>query len=238
VNARAATRSATPVRLARRRRRWLGMPLAALVLVMALWAAGFVWFAATMPSEVEDPASATDAVVVLTGGRQRIDSGLALLADGKAKKLFISGVNPAVRLSELLHLSPKMPEWVECCIVLGRTADDTVGNAEETAEWMQREGFTSLRLVTAAYHMRRSLLEFRRAMPAAVIVPHPVFPENVKAAWWAWPGTASLVATEYGKYLAALFRASVPLLPEHRQHKEAGCAPGACRPASANGSRA
>ena len=219
MNAGATTEPEAGARPQRRRLRWLAAPLAALVLAALVWAAGFVWFAATMPSLVDDPETATDAVVVLTGGRQRIDAGLALLADGKAKKLFISGVNPQVKLGELLRVSPKMPEWVECCIVLGREADDTVGNAAETAEWMQREGFRTLRLVTAAYHMRRSLLEFRRAMPDAVIVPNPVFPQRVKAAWWAFPGTASLVATEYGKYLAAVFRRSLPLLPEHRAHQ-------------------
>jgi uncharacterized SAM-binding protein YcdF (DUF218 family) len=77
----------------------------------------------------------------------------------------------------------------------------------ETHEWMARQGYTSLRLVTASYHMQRSLLEFHRAMPAARIVPHPVFPDGfMRDAWWRWPGTLSLIVTEYHKYLAALAR--------------------------------
>ena len=60
-------------------------------------------------------------------------------------------------------------------------------------------------MVTGAYHMPRSLLEFRRAMPGAVLIAHPVFPTHVKLSqWWRWPGTASLVATEYSKYLMSL----------------------------------
>jgi hypothetical protein len=61
--------------------------------------------------------------------------------------------------------------------------------------------------------MRRSLLEFRLAMPDLVIIPHPVFPENVKQSqWWLWPGTAHLIASEYTKYLATWVRhwAEVP----------------------------
>jgi uncharacterized SAM-binding protein YcdF (DUF218 family) len=55
--------------------------------------------------------------------------------------------------------------------------------------------------------MPRSLLEFERAMPEIEIVPHPVFPEQVKQQhWWAWPGTAALLMNEYLKYLAALAR--------------------------------
>ena len=69
---------------------------------------------------------------------------------------------------------------------------------------MEAEHFTSLRLVTAAYHMRRSILEFRRAMPGATIIAHPVFPDAFKRdQWWRWPGTVHLLATEYTKYLAA-----------------------------------
>jgi len=191
-----------------RRRRLLLVPLVGLLLAAALWSGGLVWFAGAIPRTVADADTPTDAVVVLTGGRQRLESGLQLIADGKAQKLLISGVNPSVDLHELLRVSsPHMPEWVACCIVLGYEADNTVGNAHETAAWMRREGYGSLRLVTAAYHMPRSLLELRRALPGVTIIPHPVFPEKVmQARWWAWPGTLSLIVGEYHKYLGALFR--------------------------------
>jgi uncharacterized SAM-binding protein YcdF (DUF218 family) len=72
---------------------------------------------------------------------------------------------------------------------------------------MREQGLRSLRLVTAAYHMPRSLLEFRRVLPNAEIVPHPVFPEPVKQrGWWPWPGSASLIVSEYSKYLVARAR--------------------------------
>ena len=105
-----------------------------------------------------------------------------------------------------------------CCIILGHAADDTVGNAYETAAWINAEGFASLRLVTAAYHMQRAMLEFRRAMPAVLIVPHPVFPDAFKKdQWWRWPGTAHLLATEYTKYLGALARPLlIPKPPERK----------------------
>jgi uncharacterized SAM-binding protein YcdF (DUF218 family) len=53
--------------------------------------------------------------------------------------------------------------------------------------------------------MPRSLLQFRRAMPDLDIVPNPVFSENFRQGdWWRWPGSASLIVTEYSKYLVAL----------------------------------
>ncbi|HTV89221.1 MAG TPA: YdcF family protein [Stellaceae bacterium] len=149
-------------------------------------------------------ATPTDAIVVLTGGRLRLEAGLALLAAGKGKRLFISGVNPRVDRGMLLRILGPAAEREACCIVLGRRSDDTFGNAVETAAWMRREGYTSLHLVTSWYHMRRALLEFRRAMPRVRIIPQPVFATHVDPeGWWGRHGAVLLVLGEYEKYLAS-----------------------------------
>jgi len=183
-------------------------PLAITAGVLALiWFGGLAWFAHTIPAEITDPDSETDAIVVLTGGSLRVQSGLALMAAGKAKKLFVSGVYHGTDVAALLRVSRQSPDKVACCIVLGYAADNTLGNALETAAWMKAEGFRSLRIVTANYHMPRSLLEFSRAMPDIRIIAHPVFPERVRQErWWTWPGTAGLIIEEYDKYLLALLR--------------------------------
>ena len=183
--------------------------VAVLAVLFIAWLAGLVWFAHRIPRP-QDPISqqATDAVVVLTGGPLRLKAGLELLEEGKAKKLFVSGVSRRVDLSELLRTAQTRPEAVACCIALGHEAADTTGNAAETRAWMEHEGFHSLRLVTANYHMQRSLVEFRYAMPDMTIVPNPVFPESFKRNhWWAWPGTFALIVSEYQKYVAAATRA-------------------------------
>ena len=180
---------------------WLGR--GALALLM-LWFGGLAVFVAASLWRSTDPSAMTDAIVVPTGGHLRIETGLQLLAAGKAKKLFISGVNQRVDRDELLHALGQAPERSACCIVLGHTAENTFGNARETADWMRAEGYHSLRLVTGWYHMPRSLLEFERAMPGATIIAHAVFaprldPEN----WWSWHGAPLLVLGEYNKYLMA-----------------------------------
>ena len=190
--------------------------LRAVLLVAAacclLWLSGLLWFAT--PPAADTRAAATDAIVVLTGGSLRLQSGIDLLREGKGRKLFVSGVNQQVDLDELLGVSGHAPDWALCCVVLGHQADNTFGNAQETAQWMRRQGFRSLRLVTAWYHMPRSLLELDRAMPEVEIIPHPVFPEEVSQVnWWASRSTALLLASEYGKYLAALLRPVVERLP-------------------------
>jgi uncharacterized SAM-binding protein YcdF (DUF218 family) len=169
-----------------------------------LWLDGLLWFATPPPADTR-PAP-TDAIVVLTGGSLRLQSGIDLLRDGKGRKLFVSGVGQQVDLEDLLG-SGNLPDWALCCIVLGHQADNTLGNAQETAQWIRSQGFHSLRLVTAWYHMPRSLLEFGRALPEIDIVAHPVFPDQVKQAnWWARRGTAALLVSEYMKYLGALSR--------------------------------
>jgi uncharacterized SAM-binding protein YcdF (DUF218 family) len=188
-------------------RRRLSLPAASIIALLALWLGGFVWFLHAIPDEVRDPETATDAIVVLTGGSLRVQSGIALLAAGKAKKLFVSGVNPGTDVAALMRAEHQSKVPPACCVVLGHEADNTLGNAEETALWMRREGFHSLRLVTASYHMPRSLLEFSRTMPDVRIVAHPVFPENVmQGYWWARPRTTLLILAEYQKYLLALAR--------------------------------
>lgn len=178
-----------------------------LVFLLA-WAVGLVWFARHLPSAVADPDRRTDAIVVLTGGQGRLRQGLDLLSARKADKLFVSGVHRGVEAAQLLEISRRAPEELACCVTLGYEADDTHGNAVESARWIGEQGFRSLRLVTATYHMPRSLLEFRRAMPEIEIVPHPVFSPRFKQEdWWRWPGSASLLATEYSKYLLAFLGA-------------------------------
>ena len=194
--------------------RRLGQGAAALFVA---YLGGLVWFADSMADAVDDASTTTDAIVVLTGGSQRVQTGLQLLTAGKAKKLFVSGVYHGTDVAALLHVQRQSPDAVQCCIVLGHTADNTYGNAQETAAWMRQEGYRSLRLVTANYHMRRALLEFSRAMPEARIIPHPVFPDTVRERWWAWPGTLDLIIGEYDKYLWALVR---PWLPSGKPDTE------------------
>ena len=173
-----------------------------------LWLCGLLWFAEGIDDfNRNDGAFVSDAIVVLTGGSERLGAGFDLLSHGKGHKLFISGVYRGVHIDQIMMGQALSPELLSCCVVLGHRAENTEGNAEETAEWMKSEGLKSMRLVTSNYHMRRSLIEFHRAMPNIKIIPHPVSAETVRLEeWWRWPGTAELIVTEYNKYLGALVR--------------------------------
>ena len=176
-------------------------------LVLGAWGLGLAWFVGELPATAPSEPAGTEAVVVLTGGSRRIAAGLELLARGEARKLLISGVHPDVMKTEIASANPRALDLSDCCVILDYLATDTIGNAQETARWMKQEGFSSLTVVTASYHMPRSLAEFRRAMPDVRLVAYPVFPEGFKRdEWWRWPGSAALVILEYHKYTLAKIR--------------------------------
>lgn len=176
----------------------------AVIFIVVFWFVGLFVFASGIPQPGPVPPSRTDAIVVLTGGSGRVGEGLSLLERGLADKLFISGVYRGVDVAALVRAARQAPGPDQWRIALGYSADSTSGNARETAEWMRAQGYRSLRLVTASYHMPRSLLEFRRVMPNIRIVIHPVHPSRFKSdGWWLWPGSARLVIIEYNKYLLA-----------------------------------
>jgi len=201
------------------RRTVIRVVIPGLVLAIGLWFGGLLWFAAQIPYPGPVSTEQTDAIVVLTGGSERLDAGLRLLTEGYAAKVFVSGVARGVDLATLLRVARQRPEKVACCVAIGYHADNTAGNARETSEWMRAQGYSSLRLVTADYHMPRSLLEFRRTMTKILIVPHPVFPAQFKRKrWWLWPGTASLLTSEYIKYLLA--RLGMPAMADNGNNSD------------------
>ncbi|MEQ8370306.1 MAG: YdcF family protein [Alphaproteobacteria bacterium] len=192
-------------RFSRRRRARHARRLALAALAAALvWLAGFFWFAQSLPTADADSDIHTQAIVVLTGGGGRLEAGLDLLAAGAAERLFVSGVYRGVDVVELLQSQRHSPEQVACCITLGYTATDTRGNAVETARWIAAQDLNSLRLVTAHYHMRRSLLEFRRALGDVTVIANPIVPPEMSGRpWWRTWRATRLLAIEYSKFLIA-----------------------------------
>ncbi len=200
-------------RSTRLRRKSIGLLARTLLVVLAVIlpiAVGFARFMANLPPPTSD-TSQTDAIVVLTGGGDRIPAALTLLQEGKAKKLFVSGVHRGVDVENLLKIdaapSPKPDPALANRIDLGDMAADTFGNSVESVAWMRANNFKSLRLVTADYHMGRALIEFRMEAPDLVIVPNPIHPAGiVDGRWWRERSTVTLLVGEYGKYMVVRWR--------------------------------
>ena len=199
----------------------------------ALLLAGFALFLGQSRAKPQVPLQRTDGIAVLTGGPERVEAGLRLLAEGKAAHLIVSGVGRSAELADLARsnnvpaaalpavalpltverldgdeatdapppegpaLTPAAPSAVTPpTVTLGRFATSTRGNGMEIADWAREHGIHSLRVVTAGYHMPRSLLELRRNLPDVLLVPHPVQAQGPR------PG---LLAREYAKLIGAMF---------------------------------
>ena len=97
----------------------------------------------------------------------------------------------------------------DCCADLGYAAEDTRGNAQETKAWTEAHDFHSVLLVTARYHMPRSLQEFSTAMPGVAFTPYPVEQGRIDlAGWWRYPNTVLLLHREYVTRSASWSRAA------------------------------
>jgi uncharacterized SAM-binding protein YcdF (DUF218 family) len=133
-------------------------------LLVLLYALGFVLFAFTLgkPAQVNAPAS--DAAVVLTGGPGRIEHAIDVLRSGKARRLLVAGVDPAVTKPDLARRIPGSSKWLACCVDLGSESVDTRSNAEEASRWLAKHSYRSVRLITSDWHMRRARYEFQRVL--------------------------------------------------------------------------
>ena len=186
--------------------------LVLVLVVVAIWIAGLLAFADRIVrlTPAEDPVAA-DGIVALTGGSDlRLEAASRLLEDGKGRRLLVSGVNRRATRQDLLGVTGAAKPIFDCCVDLGFTAADTVGNARETAEWARSLGYRSLILVTADYHMPRALLELKATLPEARIAAYPVATPALDARHWQASGEAARrMVLEYSKYLAILVREAV-----------------------------
>jgi uncharacterized SAM-binding protein YcdF (DUF218 family) len=191
-------------RWARPRLKMVVIAIGALLMMAGL---GFLLFWALIHQGQPQDLRRADAIVALTGGEARIPEAVRLLSQGKGRRLLISGVNPTTTRQELASLAPNSQHLFRCCIDVGREARDTVGNADETSQWARERRFRSLIVVTADYHMPRSLAELRRTLPDIELIPYPVQQRNVHVdTWWAHPGTLQLMLTEYLKFMPSFTR--------------------------------
>ncbi len=174
-----------------------------LLAFILLWVGGLAYFIYNL-SQVEMPVNdKTGGIVVLTGGKNRLQEAVRLLEKGMANKLFISGVNAKVTEQELQAALGIPKKLADCCIESGTKAKDTVGNAQEISLWVARSHMSSIRVVTSLEHMPRVMVEMRRLMPDIVMIAHPVGqwrPENIRFL---------SLAREYSKYLVSVMRARI-----------------------------
>jgi uncharacterized SAM-binding protein YcdF (DUF218 family) len=172
-----------------------------LAVLVVVYIVGFVIFVTNLPT----PAHVRPAqgIVALTGGDERLAAAVNLLEDREGQRLLISGVHQATTKAELKKRTHGGARF-DCCADMGYSAENTRGNAQEAANWAHAHRFSSLIVVTARYHMPRSLTEFQAAMPDVKLEAYPVEPQDIDlSGWWYDPRALHILHSEYAKYLAS-----------------------------------
>lgn len=182
--------------------------LSFLLFLVLLWFIGFIAFNHRINNFKIEAGEKADAIVILTGGRNRLREAVKLLNAGKAEKMFISGVDRETSL-KALQKRKDVEIFNSENVTLDKKSTNTVENAIEAAQWVKEHKIRSIYLVTSNYHMPRSMVEFRYYSPKLEIISYPVFSEKVTKQWWKNRHSFVLLAGEYNKFLYVLVRDSL-----------------------------
>ncbi len=176
-------------------------------LLVCLWLGGFLTYFHDIRQPAPISPGRAGGIVILTGSPARLSTGFDLLTEGAGNRLLVSGVNSKVTRETLRQALGQSSNLMDCCVDLGRVAQNTVGNAEETARWAESNNFQSLIIVTSAYHMPRSLVELKRQLPNTKLIAYPVKSILSKSNGNGLSlNNLVVLVGEYNKYLFSLIR--------------------------------
>ena len=167
------------------------MTVRAASVVLLLYVLLFAIFSVTLGAPA--PAgTTTEAIVVITGGKGRIEEGIKRLGQHHAQRMLIAGADPSVTKADLARRLGGRQELLGCCVDLGSESVDTRSNAEEAKRWLDAHGYRTVMLITSDWHMRRARYEFASHLGRA----YEITPDAVRTE----PELMTLFA-EYNKYL-------------------------------------
>lgn len=151
-----------------------------------------------------------DAIVVLAGGKGRVEEGVRLFRASRANFLFFVGVDPSVRKSDLYRFKPGDPPSEN--VILEKSSRNTLENSILGRDVIVSRDVHSVLLLTSRYHLKRASILFRNSLPKNIsIIPYPVDTVNLKESWWNHGGSFHLLFSEFYKY--CLLRAFFTLAP-------------------------
>ncbi|MDD2366912.1 MAG: YdcF family protein [Desulfuromonadaceae bacterium] len=151
-----------------------------------------------------------DAIVVLAGGKGRVEEGVRLFKGERARFLFFVGVDPSVRKSDLYR--PKKGDPSDERVFLEKSSRNTLENSIFGRDVILHSRVHSILLITSRYHLKRASILFRNSLPKNItIIPYPVDSANFKESWWNHGGSFQLLFREFYKY--CLLRAFFALAP-------------------------
>ena len=161
----------------------------------------------TTPGSIK-PCEAVDAIVAVSGGdtSARTREAITLYQNGWAPKLIFSGAaqdKTGPSNAEAMRREARSLGVPDGDIITEELGATTKQNADNTQDILERNGISSVILVTSAYHQRRAGLEFtKRAAGTVTVYNHPVMSDNQWSAfWWVTPSGWYLAIGEFIKIL-------------------------------------
>ncbi len=170
-------------RVARRKVTRLALPLLAGYLL--LFHSSLPWWVAG-PLRGAEPTHQADAIVVFAGGvgesgkarggyQERVKQAVDLYQQGLASQvIFSSGYTFVFREAEVMKELAVALGVPASAILVETQAADTHQNVIYVAKILQQHQWQSILLVSSPYHMRRSLLTWRKSAPEIQVIAVPV----------------------------------------------------------------
>lgn len=160
----------------RPRRRGRRRAIVVLLLLLLGGAALPHLLSARLPAPSGPPA---DAILVLTGGENRIAEGYRAWRQGKAAHLFILGAGREATLERILPELPRLSAAEREHLHIEGWSENTLENSFSARTQTVGRGFARVILVTSRYHLARAHLALRASLPAGIEIS--VIP--VRAEW-------------------------------------------------------
>jgi len=137
----------------------------------------------------------TDGIIAFSGEPRRFAVALSLLADQRAQRLLLVGLDNGDVAAKLRH---ERPDLFACCVDVDGRSRTTREDARLAASWVRDHSLRSITVVTDKYHMPRALLELDAVMPDVEKIAYPVDVQAYDhAAQLPWLGR------EFAKFLAS-----------------------------------
>lgn len=154
-----------------------------------------------------DTLKRSDAIVVLSGGPDRVQWGIKLYQDGWAPRLVLVGAaldKSGPSNAEAMRKIALQAGVPDTAIFLEENSANTLENATLGKAVLDSFGAKSIILVTSPYHQRRAYETFKKVYEGEVLSiinsPSGYSTWNSKQ-WWAKPASADITTSEILKII-------------------------------------
>jgi uncharacterized SAM-binding protein YcdF (DUF218 family) len=178
--------------------------LKVLLCFFSAWVFGLIVFFNQIPEVKSDDFHNSQAFVILTGGKQRLDIGIEMFVKSNAKYLLISGLDSKTVKSKVKYKINRFnrKQGSKKQIIFGEIAHSTIQNAIETEIFMTLNNIVEASIITSNYHMPRVKYVFSTLLKDKQLHYLPIIHENfIKNGDYTTTSSFKLVVNEYNKFI-------------------------------------